>query len=113
MKQLIQQQLNDMLQHDVQLNCNNKTVKQGRLINYTCDDYVVTLILRNARDQLKSYDMYYPYDMSTHADGVTFDYRVATLVAERDDMHQTISRYSRDNKTHKMYDQQVHLVRAG
>ena len=113
MKQLIQQQLNDMLQHDMQLNCNNKTVKQGRLINYTCDDYVVTLIIRNHRDQLKNYDMYYPYDVQPRKDGVTFDYRVSTLVAERDDMARCISQYSQDNKTHKMYDQQVHLVRVG
>ena len=99
-----------MLQHDVQLNCNNKTIKQGKLINYTCDDYVFTLIMKNQKDQLKSYDLYYPYDIQTTTDGMMFDYRVDAFVAERADMKHTIRNYSSSSKNHKLYDQQVHLV---
>ena len=99
-----------MLQHDIQLNCNNKTIKQGKLINYSCDDYIVTLVLKNAKDQLKSYDLYYPYHVSMQDHNTLFDYRVSSFVAERGDLAQIINDYCKDIKTHKLFDQLVELV---
>ena len=99
-----------MLQHDIQLNCNNKTIKQGKLINYSCDDYIGTLVLRNAKDQLKSYDLYYPYHVHTRNDDTLFDYRVSSFVAERTDLEDVINEHCKDIKTHKLFDQLVELI---
>lgn len=105
-KQKIEQALSGALQRDIQVICNNKTLKQGKLINYSCSDYVVSLTLRNNKSQLKNYDMYYPYDMCIHDNEIQFDYTMNTLSSENDHVLDLLSSV-KSIKTHKHYDSVV------
>lgn len=96
-----------MLQRDLQLTNNSKNVKQGRLINFACNDYVITLTLKNAKKQLKCYDVYYPYDV-THADHtVVFDYTIDTLTAGQAALTDMIMKHSKEIKNHKLYNSRL------
>ena len=107
MKKIIEQVLSVMLQRDVQLTCNNKNVKQGKLINYAVNDYVITLTIRNNKDQLKSYDVYYPYHVTQQENTVVFDYTVDTLTAGQQDLIDTVAAHSKEIKNHKLFDSRL------
>jgi|SaaInlLV_10m_DNA_1039704.scaffolds.fasta_scaffold58787_2 hypothetical protein len=112
MKNKVQQLLSNMLQREICLQCNNKIIKQGKLINFTTGDYVVTLLIRNAKKQLKSYDLYHPYDIEYRApDDFTFDYTLDTLTTGQSALHDMIdSAMSLSDKNHKLYNNRMHVT---
>ncbi len=99
--------LAEMLQRDIHLTCNNKNIKQGRLINYAVNDYVISLTIRNNKDQLKNYDVYYPYNVEQHDNTVTFDYTIDTLTASQQGLQEVIATHSKDIKNHKLFDSRL------
>lgn len=107
-KQQIETALADMLQRDIHIICNCKTIKQGKLINYSINDYVITFTIRNNKKQLKSYDMYYPYDMQIDNDKILFDYTVDTLSSQNAQLLDLL-RATRPVKTHKHFDSMVSI----
>jgi hypothetical protein len=114
MKQQLEQIFSNRLQRNLQLQSNNKTIKQGKLINYTVNDYVVTLMLKNNKNQLKSYDLYHPYDIHVHDDqSVRLDYRVSTLTTGQSALQEQIYTFLETTvKNHKLYDSQVDIIIA-
>ena len=107
MRKTIEQMLSMMLQRDLQLTSNNKNVKQGRLINFACNDYVITLTLKNAKKQLKSYDVYYPYNVTQESGTVVFDYTVDTLTAGQSGLIDVIMKHGKEIKNHKLFDSRL------
>jgi len=105
MRHKLDKTLMDLLQRDITLTTNNKTIKQGKLINYVIHDYVVTITLKNHKNQLKNYDVYYPYDMRQSRGMCILDYRVCTLVGEQTHLSDMID-HTRDRSTrqHKLFD---------
>ena len=110
-KQQIETALANVLQRDIHIICNNKTIKQGKLINYSINDYVITFTIRNNKKQLKSYDMYYPYDMQIDNDKILFDYTVDTLSSQNEQLLDLL-RATRPVKTHKHFDSVVSIFQA-
>lgn len=101
----IDQTLSTLLQHNIKLNVNDKTIRQGRLILYTIKDYVITITLRNHKKQLKTYDIYYPYRIK-HSDGdILFDYKLSTLFNDHDPLVSSIITFAKEIKNHKLFDQ--------
>ena len=99
--------LSNMLQRDVHLTCNCKNIKQGKLINYAMNDYVISLTIKNNKDQLKNYDVYYPYEVTAENRTVTFDYTLETLTAGQSALQQSILSHSTNIKNHKLFDSRL------
>ena len=104
----IESALCDVLQRDISIVCNNKTIKQGRLINFTINDYVMSFTLRNNKDQLKNYDMYYPYDMEQSDNEILLDYTADTLSSQNERLLDLLHSI-KPEKTHKHYDSIVYI----
>lgn len=107
-KQQIETALADVLQRDIDIICNNKTIKQGKLINYHINDYVITFTLRNNKKQLKSYDMYYPYDVQVESNEILFDYTADTISSQNDRLLQLLHA-TKPTKTHKHFNSVVSI----
>ena len=108
MNKHIESALRGVLQRDINIVCNNKTIKQGKLINFSINDYVVSFTLRNNKDQLKNYDMYYPYDMAEGDDEILFDYTADTLSSQNEKLLDLLHSI-KPVKTHKHYNSVVHI----
>lgn len=72
----------DILQRDIDITCEGKTVRKGTFILYTVKDYILTIILKTPTSN-KSYDIFYPFDVTSHDNIITLDYTVKNLMSKK------------------------------
>lgn len=106
----INESLSSLLQHNIKINVNDKTIRQGKLILYTIKDYVITITIRNIKNQLKMYDIYYPYSIYKDRSDIVFDYKLATLFNDHDPLINSLQGFSKDIRNHKLFDQALEFV---
>lgn len=71
-----------ILQTDVEITCDRKVVRKGTFILYTVKDYVITMILKTPTSN-KSYDMFYPFDVTHDDNTITLDYTLDKLLHKK------------------------------
>lgn len=70
--------LNGILQQTVSIYCNEKAVRQGKLILITYKDYYITFMLKT-KNGLKKYELPYPFKIDVNKNELVLDYKIATL----------------------------------
>jgi hypothetical protein len=69
-----------MLQQEVDFNIEHKTVRKGRLILYNVHDYYFKFTILTKKDVIKTYEVPYPYKITTTSNSVKFSYKIQDLV---------------------------------
>ena len=111
MKDYIDQYLNEYLQRDVKLMLDNKIIRQGKFLIYSTKDYIISFTLRNNKDQIKIYDVFYPYDIYINSNKrLVFDYQLEKLVTGVHTMADSILEVVKDTKTHKLFNRKLLIV---
>lgn len=72
----------DILQRDVDITCDGKSVRKGTFILYTVKDYILTMILKTPTNN-KSYDIFYPFDVTRHDNIITLDYTIERITNKK------------------------------
>lgn len=85
----------DILQRDIEITCDGKTVRKGTFILYTVKDYILTMILKTSTNN-KSYDIFYPFDVTGHDNIITLDYTIENLTSKK--VTTSIPTYPSSNK---------------
>lgn len=75
------QLFDNILQRDVEIMCGRKVIRKGTFILYTIKDYVITMIIKTPTTN-KSYDIYYPFDVTHENNAVTLDYTLDKLLSK-------------------------------
>ena len=113
MKKHIEEWLSSLLQCNIQFVLGTKTIKQGKLLVYSVKDYIISFTIRNNKNQLKVYDVYYPYEARLNKKKqLVFDYSIDTLVSNKLDLVELISQESEDIKNHKIFDSELLIIDA-
>lgn len=71
-----------ILQRDIEIVCERKTIRKGTFILYTIKDYVITLIIKTPTNN-KSYDVYYPFNVENIDSCIELDYTIDRLFNKR------------------------------
>ena len=69
---------NDILQKSITLVCNNKTLRQGKLLLVSKKDFYITFTML-IKGVTKKYEIPYPYDIIEEEGSIIFDYTNDTL----------------------------------
>jgi len=67
-----------ILQRDIEIVCDKKVIRKGTFILYTIKDYVITVIIKTPTSN-KSYDIFYPFDVSHEQNSIMLDYSIEKL----------------------------------
>jgi len=111
MKNQIDTALADLLQRNVKLMIGPKIIRQGKLLIYTIDEYIITVTLKNLKKQVKIYDIYYPYSIYHEDNGeLVFDYTLEELTGGKDEMIDELVEISKAGKTHKLFNEKLHFT---
>lgn len=62
-----------ILQRDIEIVCERKTIRKGTFILYSIRDYVITMIIKTPTSN-KSYDIFYPFNVEHVDDNIILDY---------------------------------------
>ena len=80
---IIQRRVEDalklLLQKKIKLQVNEKVLKEGKFILFNIKDFYVTFTIKNAKDELKTYETPLPFNVSIDKGQCTFDYRFSNL----------------------------------
>lgn len=93
----IEQVFMDLLQHNINVIFNNKSIKTGKLllVSHKCTNICLTLQLED--DNVKTYELPYPYDFyncSRNQTSVVFNYCTKRLAPDRANIHDILSSYT-------------------
>jgi len=94
-----------MLQQDVHFNIEHKTVRKGRLILYNVNDYYFKFTILTKKDVVKTYEVPYPFGITTTDTSVKFSYKIGDLV--RDNANKDALARQFEPVTNKLYDKNL------
>lgn len=98
--------LDGILQENISICCNDKIIRQGKLMLITYKDYYITFIIKN-KNGLKKYELPFPFHMEPKKREIVLDYKIATL-ARSDNRISTISSVARRGNS-KLYNNYVSI----
>ena len=109
MRNNIEKYLTELLQRNISFVTERKTLKQGKLIIYTIKDYIISFTINTPKNQVKIYDVYYPYSIYyDDSKRLTFDYSIETLANGQEQLAEDI--INRAEKTHKLFNKKLLIL---
>ncbi len=98
--------LKKLLQQNIVITLNNKTLKKGKFILFKQVHYCIELSLKNQEDVIKKIELPIPFNVEEWSDDnlIYFDYRISTLTKNNPDTLNLIKKLVLD-KTSKFYNQ--------
>jgi hypothetical protein len=81
-KEDIHNAIDDTLQRNVEFRCKGKILKTGKVINVNYKNFLINFTLE-IKDSLKSYDLYYPFDVQLNSKRLLLDYRIDSLIQDK------------------------------
>ena len=105
----IEEALKPYLQKNIKFTCDDKTVKQGKLLFYCSKDFFCAFTLIDDTKAIKKivYEIPYPFNFHQNANSVTFNYSISSFCNSSIDLH-TIVGTLKIKKTSKLFNR--HLV---
>ena len=79
------ERLTDILQEDVKCILHNRVVRRGKFLIYNIKKLNLVLTFLTPKNQNKTYEVPYPYDVVHTKDGIILDYRLETLALGNED----------------------------
>jgi len=87
--------LTQILQQNIQINLNKKTVRSGKLILFKRTHYYIHITLQNNKESLDNYEVPIPFQVEYYPENglIYFDYRVITLAKKNKEIATKLSNY--------------------
>jgi len=70
----IESNLTNLLLRDIVIFNDKKTFKKGKLILFKVKEFYYVFTLQNDKNELRDYELPYPFKCELHDDHITFDY---------------------------------------
>jgi len=109
---MIQDEVEDCLKHFLQkkikLQIGDKVLKEGRLILFTVKDFIINFTFKNAKNELKKYEIPIPFNCYVKNDTGTLDYRVENIAIKSSSLYVNIMTISSEKKS-KLYNTILHI----
>lgn len=104
------QLLEPMLQEQVCFNIDHKTTRKGRLILFNVIDYHVKFTISSNKNTIKTYEVPYPFKVTTGEGFVKFSYKIADFCNGNTRKEELVRMF--EPVTNKLYDKNLILVKA-
>jgi hypothetical protein len=106
--------LESVLQRNIQVNLNKKTVKTGRLILFKRIHYYIHLTFLNCKNNIENYEIPIPFAIEYYPENglIYFDYRIGTLAKKHTDIAKKLKSYREHavQNTSNFYDRILEIV---
>lgn len=99
----IENNFKDFLLNNVNFVINEKIIKKGKLINLSVKDFFIIFQLEIPKGGIKSFEIPYPFGITSKKTFVSFDYRLSTLT-QNDTYKFVKARNFKPKKNSKFYD---------
>ena len=106
-----QKLLENLLQREIHITCNNRILRKGKFILYTVKDHYISIMLRNNKNINKIYEMPYPFSMTYNEEelDVVFDYTTDTL-SENANITALLCQVVSGYTCNKLFNSTVHIT---
>ena len=84
------QRLTDILQEDVKCILHNRVVRRGKFLIFNLKKLNLVLTFLTPKNENKTYEVPYPYDIVKTKEGLMLDYRLRTLALGNEDKLQLL-----------------------
>lgn len=85
----------------------DKTVRKGKVMLFSCNDYYVRFVIQTNKNVLKNYEIPYPYKVTHDESHVCFSYSLFDLCRENMDKLQKIKIYTPPVGCNKLHDKKL------
>ena len=75
----VEQNFKNFFLNNVNFIINEKVIKKGKLINIAIKDFFICFQLEIQKGGIKTFEIPYPYELTTKKKHILFDYRIETL----------------------------------
>lgn len=99
--------MKDLLLKQVIFSLGEKTVRKGKLILFTHDDYYVKFMLQTNKNVNKNYEIPYPYRVLTGDNYVKFSYTISDLCKSNQPKIDFVESHSPKENTNKIHDMRL------
>jgi hypothetical protein len=100
--------LDNILQRDIEVVFNEKSIRKGTLLLYNTKDYYLTIIIKTPKTN-KSYDILYPFDTEITDDKITLDYSLEKLSLDNSDSLKELFSDVDISGSNKFLNHQLHI----
>lgn len=94
------------LQKNVVFNIGTKSVRKGKLLLFNIKDYYLKFIIKTSKGVNKTYEIPYPYDITSNKDSVRLTYKLIDLCCGNVNKVEKMLEYD-DNPSNKLFDSAV------
>jgi hypothetical protein len=102
----VEQNFKNFFLNNVNFVINEKVIKKGKLINIAIKDFFICFQLEIQKGGIKTFEIPYPYELSTKKKHILFDYRLDTLT-HNDPIKFVKAKNFKPKKNSKFYDVQM------
>jgi hypothetical protein len=102
--------IKDLLLKQVVFTIEEKTVRKGKLLLFSCDDYYVKFVLQTNKNVNKNYEIPYPYKVRHGDSYVTFSYKLLDLCRGNQNKLQYMLIHTTPNGTNKLHDKNLNIT---
>jgi hypothetical protein len=88
----------------------DKTVRKGKLLLFSCDDYYVKFVLQTNKNINKNYEIPYPYKVRFDESHVSFSYKLIDLCRDNQDKLQYVLIHTPTSNTNKLHDKKLNIT---
>lgn len=100
--------LEPLLQKNVMFNVEHKTLRKGRLMLYNVNDYHIKFTIRTNKDVLKTYEIPFPFAISSTDTHAILSYQIHELCMGNQHKQQMIRQF--EPLQNKLYDKELYIV---
>ena len=97
-----------ILQKKISIICNNKIIRQGRLLLISQKDFYITFTI-SIKGQTKKYEVPYPFSVEVNPDKIILDYRIDTICSENAKHREDVELVSKKFSPNKFFDNTIEI----
>ncbi len=98
----------NILQKKISIICNNKIIRQGRLLLLSQKDFYITFTI-SIKGQTKKYEVPYPFFIEVEPDKITLDYRIDTICSGNEKHRSDVEMVSKKFTPNKFFDNTIEI----
>lgn len=102
--------MKDLMLKQVIFTLQDKTVRKGKLLLFSCHDYYVKFVLQTNKNVNKNYEIPYPYKVRHDKTYVSFSYKLMDLCKENQNKLQYVLIHTPTSNTNKLHDKTLNIT---
>lgn len=102
--------IKDILLKQVVFTIDEKTVRRGKIMLFSSNDYYVKFVLQTNKNIIKNYEIPYPYRVLTGNNFVRFSYQLSDLCKDNLDKVQFVTIHTPVENNNKLHDKRLTIT---